>query len=346
MAVPRLDPDAAARVASFGVIPPMRQRGLAAVREAIENTPLPETMPQMASVEDCGARGPTGPIPLRIYRPTAQTVSPVLVYFHGGGMVLGSIHSFEPLARTLAALSNATVVAVEYRLAPENPAPAQFEDAYAATAWVADNADRLGVDPTRLAVVGDSAGGSLAAAVALAARDHDGPAIFCQALMYPGLDRDMGAPSITALADAPMLSQDDICYMHDLADAGSAAPHDPYRVPAYARDLAGLPPAIVVTAECDPIRDWGEQYAIRLRDARVQVTVTRYPGAYHGFLMRSDATARGRLAIAEVCALLRAKFDNPLQFSGSADFPVSQSPDTRTVAIIHPTHNRTNQTCQ
>jgi acetyl esterase len=307
-----LDPDAAARVASFGVIPPMRHRGLAAVRQAIEATPLPDAMPVMAVVEDCSAPGPAGLIPLRIYRPTAQAMAPVLLYFHGGGMILGSNHSFEPLARTLAALSNATVVSVDYRLAPENPPPAQFDDAYSATAWVADNADRLGVDPARLAVVGDSAGGSLAAAVALAARDHGGPDICCQVLLYPGLDRDMAAPSMTALADAPMLSLDDINYMHDLADSGTGAPHHPYRVPAYATDLRGLPQAIVVTGECDPIRDWGERYATRLRDARVQTTVTRYPGMYHGFLMRSDATARGRLAIAEVCALLRAKFAHPL----------------------------------
>ena len=312
MVVPSLDPDAAARVASFGVIPPMRHRGLAAVRQAIEAAPLPDAMPQMVAVEDCAAPGPAGPIPLRIYRPITQTSSPVLIYFHGGGMVLGSNRSFEPLARTLAAQSKATVVAVEYRLAPENPSPAQFDDAYAAATWVADNADRLDVDPSRLAVVGDSAGGSLAAAVALAARDLDGPAICCQVLLYPGLDRDMGARSIIELADAPMLSLDDIRFMHELADDDSGVPHDPYRVPAFARDLSGLPQAIVATAECDPIRDWGEKYAARLRDARVQVTVTRYPGVYHGFLMRSDATTRGRLAIAEVCALLRAKFDHPL----------------------------------
>jgi len=318
--VPRLDPDAAARVASFGVIPPMRKRGLTAVRQAIEAAPLPDAMPQMSAIQDSAAPGPAGPIPLRIYRPTAQASSPVLIYFHGGGMVLGSNHSFEPLARTLAAQSQATVVAVEYRLAPEHPAPAQFDDAYAATRWVADNADRLDVDPGRLAVVGDSAGGSLATAVAMAARDLDGPAICCQVLLYPGLDRDMGAQSIIELADAPMLSLDDICFMHELADNGSDAPHGPYRVPAFARDLAGLPPAIVATAECDPIRDWGERYAARLRDARVQVTVTRYPGVYHGFLMRSDATKRGRLAIAEVCALLRAKFDHPLLFP---DVPIT-----------------------
>ncbi|PXX10453.1 acetyl esterase/lipase [Mycolicibacterium moriokaense] len=310
----RLDPDAATRVASFGEMKPMRVRGLAAVREAIESTLHPANMPSMAHIEDCAIPRASGQIPIRIYRPSTESGRPVLVYFHGGGLVMGSNHSFEPLARAIAAESNATVVSVDYRLAPEHPPPAQFEDAYWATAWVADHADRLGVDPARLAVVGDSAGGSLAAAVTLEARDHDGPAICCQVLLYPGLDRDMGAPSITALADAPMLSVDDINYMHDLVDNGAGAPHDHYRVPAYAADLSGLPPAIVVTGECDPVRDWGERYAVRLRDARVQTTVTRYPGMYHGFMMRSDATARGRLAIAEVGGLLRAKFANPLPF--------------------------------
>jgi acetyl esterase len=310
----KLDHDAAERVASFGEIPPMRQRGLAAVRYAIESAPHPDDMPSMAHIENCSIPGPAGQIPIRIYRPSADSGRPVLVYFHGGGMVLGSNHSFEPLARALAAASGATVVSVEYRLAPESPPPAQFDDAYTATVWVSEHADQVGVDATRLAVVGDSAGGSLAAAVSLAARDQAGPPICCQVLMYPGLDRDMAAPSIVALRDAPLLTHDDIVYMHELADRGACVPHDHYRVPAYAADLSRLPPAIIVTAECDPIRDWGERYATRLREAGVQTTVTRYPGIYHGFLMRSDATARGRLAIAETGALLRAKFTYPLPF--------------------------------
>ncbi|WP_124713685.1 alpha/beta hydrolase [Mycolicibacterium nivoides] len=312
MAYPPLDPDASARVASFGEIAPMRARGLAAVREGLECAPLPQ-MPAMAGIEDLTATGPGGPIPLRLYRPGPAPGLPVLVYLHGGGLVMGSNHSFEPLARELAHASGAAVAAVEYRLAPESPPPAQFDDAYAATEWVAANADDLGLDAGRLAVVGDSAGGSLAAAVALAARDHSGPRIFAQVLLYPGLDRDMGAASITSMPDAPLLRHEDIVYMHELVDRGGA-PRDPYQVPAYATDLSGLPAAIVVTGACDPIRDWGERYAGRLRDAGVQTTVTRYPGMYHGFLMRSDATARGRLALAEVGALLQAKFAHPLRF--------------------------------
>lgn len=300
----------------------MRARGLQSVRAGLESAPLPE-MPAMAGIEDLTASGPGGPIPLRLYRPSPEPGLPVLVYLHGGGLVMGSNHSFEPLARELAHASGAAVAAVEYRLAPESPPPAQFDDAYAATEWVAAHADELNLDVSRLAVVGDSAGGSLAAAVALAARDHAGPRISAQVLLYPGLDRDMGAASITSMPDAPLLRHEDIVYMHELVDRGGS-PRDPYQVPAYATDLRGLPPAIVVTGECDPIRDWGERYAERLRDAGVQTTVTRYPGMYHGFLMRSDATARGRLAMAEVGALLKAKFAHPL---GS-----NESPDQRTAA--------------
>lgn len=307
-----LDPDAAARIASFGDIPPMRRRGLASVRAALESAPPPESMPEMAAVTDEAIPGPAGDIPARVYRPDTGSGGPVLVYLHGGGLVMGSNRSFEPLARELAAASAATVVAVDYRLAPECPPPAQFDDAYAATQWVSRNARRLRVDPGRLGVIGDSAGGALAAGVALAARDRGGPPIRAQVLLYPGLDRDMTAPSVTSLADAPMLTRDDIDYMHSLVDGDAGAPRSPYLVPAYASELAGLPAAIVVTAECDPIRDWGERYANRLRDAGVQTTLTRYPGMCHGFLMRSDATARGRLAIAEIGALLRAKFGQPV----------------------------------
>ncbi|MCV7309153.1 alpha/beta hydrolase [Mycobacterium paraffinicum] len=314
MGTSELDPDAATRIASFGDVPPMRQRGLAAVRAALESAPPPESMAEMAAVSEVAIPGPAGDMPARVYHPDTQKGGPVLVYLHGGGLVMGSNHSFEPLARELAAASAATVVAVDYRLAPEWPPPAQFDDAYAATEWVSRNARHLRVDPERLGVIGDSAGGALAAGVALAARDRGGPPICAQVLLYPGLDRDVTAPSVTSLADAPMLTRDDIDFMHSLVDGDAGAPSSPYLVPAYASELGGLPAAIVVTAECDPIRDWGERYATRLRDAGVQTTLTRYPGMCHGFLMRSDATARGRLAMAEIGALLRAKFDHPVRF--------------------------------
>jgi len=312
---PVLDPDAAARVAAFGPAIPLRERGLAAVRASLESAPLPADMPEMADITDTAVPGPAGDIPVRIYRPeSSDGPAPVVVHLHGGGLVMGSNHSFEPMARAMAAASGAVVIAVDYRLAPENPPPAQFEDAWAATEWAAGNAEALGLDPHKLVIAGDSAGGGVAAAVALSARDRGGPEIFAQVLMYPGLDRDMGAASVVSRPDAPMLSRDDIDYLHELADVGADAPHDVRRVPAYASDVSDLPQAIVITAELDPISDWGERYARRLRDAGVQTTVTRYPGIYHGFLMRSEATARGRLAMAEIGALLRAKFAHPLPF--------------------------------
>lgn len=312
---PVLDPDAAARIRTFGPPTPMRERGLQAVRDVIESAAPPADMPAMADICDTTVAGPGGTIPVRIYRPfRAADPCPVIVHLHGGGLVMGSNHSFEPMARALAAASDAAVVAVDYRLAPEHPPPAQFEDALAVTNWAAAEAETLGFDHTRIAISGDSAGGGVAAAIALALREDGGPQLFAQVLMYPGVDRDMGAPSIVALPDAPMLIHDDIVYLHELADIGAGSPHGTHRVPAYAGDLRGLPQAIVVTAELDPIHDWGERYAGRLRDAGVQTTVTRYPGIYHGFLMRSETTARGRLAMAEIGALLRAKFAHPLTF--------------------------------
>lgn len=311
---PALDPDAAAFAAAAVDLPPMRERGITAAREALEALPFAPGLPVMAATEDRTIDGPWGEIPLRIHRPLLAEQAPVLVYFHGGGMCMGSNHSFEPLARNLAHSSGATVVSVGYRLAPESPPPAQFDDAYAATVWTAEHAGELGLDPGRLAVVGDSAGGNLAAAVALAARDRGGPAISCQVLLYPGLDRDLGARSITECGDAPILGRDDVLFFNETADCGLGLPHSPYRVPAYAHDLTGLPPAVVATAAYDPIRDWGERYADRLREAGVQTTHTRYPGMYHGFLMRSDLLARGRLAVAETGGLLRAKFAHPLTF--------------------------------
>lgn len=308
------DPDAAAVVAAVAGRPSVREQGIEAVRAVMESLPHPADLPVMAETLDLTIPGEGGGIPLRVHRPSAEDGLPVVVHLHGGGMCLGTNHSFEPLARQLAAATGAVVVSVEYRLAPEHPAPAQFEDAWTATAWVAEHAAELRVDAGRLAVLGDSAGGTLAAAVALAARDRGGPAIAAQVLVYPGLDRDMGAPSVVAMPDAPMLSRDDISYFNQLTDGDAGYPSDPYRIPAFAADLRGLPEALVVTAELDPLRDWGERYAARLREARVQVTQTRYPGVYHGFVMQAAYLARGRQAVAHIGAHLRASFASPLPF--------------------------------
>ncbi|NKY60719.1 alpha/beta hydrolase [Nocardia flavorosea] len=314
MPVPPLDPDVEARISALPTAQTMRSRGIDAVRAGVEAMKPPADMPPMAEIEEHTVPGPYGTIPLRVYRPTTEPGAPAVVHLHGGGLAMGSNASFEPLARQIAAAAGATVIGVDYRLAPEWGAPVQIEESYAATEWVATNAQSLRIDTGRLVVLGDSAGGSLAAGVALMARDRGGPDLFAQVLLYPGLDRDMGAPSIIAMPEAPMLLREDIIYMHELVDNAATGAHDCYRVPAYATDLSGLPQAIVVTGEGDPIRDWGERYAGRLRDARVQTTVTRYPGVLHGFLMRPENSARATLAVAEIGGLLRAKFTHPLPF--------------------------------
>lgn len=284
---------------------------LQASRDYLEQLPHPE-LPEMAEISDHTVDGPGGPLPVRIFRPHGQSSpAPAIVYFHPGGMAMGSIHSSQPTAVQLAHGSGATVISVDYRLAPEHPLPAQPEDAYAATCWVADNAALLGVDPHRLCTAGDSAGGTLAAAVPLMSRDRGGPAIFCQVLLYTGVDFDPEAASYRELAQAPGLTADDVEYLKRLAGPEEAY-RSPHVTPARAEDLSGLPQAIVAVAEVDPIRDWTENYALRLRDAGVQVTLTRYPGLHHGFIMRTKELARARLAMAEITALLRAKFDNPL----------------------------------
>ncbi|WP_258341383.1 alpha/beta hydrolase [Saccharopolyspora gregorii] len=311
--IPALDPDLAAldrqrRSQRAGT---MREIGLEAVRAGLEQLPHPPDMAKMAAVEDREIPSGVGTVALRIYSPTEDEELPAIVYFHGGGMVMGSNHSFEPFARAIAADTGHRVFAVDYRLAPEHPPPTQVDDACAATAWVAAHARELGVRAEHITVAGDSAGGTLAALVALRARDR-GPQLFCQVLMYGGLDRDMAAPSVQEFADGPGLTRDDVFYLHELARAGEPDPTGPDEVPCYAPDLSGLPQAIVAVGEMDPLRDWSERYAERLRDAGVQTTFTRYPGVGHGFLMQLHHLARGRQALAEIAGVLRAKVAHPL----------------------------------
>ncbi|WP_026403366.1 alpha/beta hydrolase [Actinomadura rifamycini] len=310
---PRLDPDVRALQEARAATKPVRMAdaGFRSVRAWLEGLPHPEGLPDMAGVDTVWIPGPGGRLRLDVYTPGSRTPSPAVVYFHGGGMVMGSNHSFRPTAINLAHHSGAKVFAVDYRLAPEHPVPAQLDDCCAATAWVAENAARLGVDPGRIGVVGDSAGGTLAAGVALKARDDGGPALGCQVLIYPGVDADMAAESIAEFAHGPGLTLDDIRYLRELSGEGFGST-SPYVLPILAEDLSGLPQAIVAVAECDPVRDWGERYASRLVKARVQTTVTRYPGLTHGFAMQVDHLARARLAMAEIGALLNAKFRHPL----------------------------------
>jgi len=242
--------------------------------------------PQIGAVRDVLTEGAQA-IPLRVYRPPGVSDSrrlPVLVYFHGGGWVIGDLETHDVLCRQLTAEAGVSVIAVDYRLAPEHKFPAAADDAWAATRWIAAHAAELGVDADRLAVGGDSAGGNLAAVVALLAREAGGPRIALQILLYPVTDLVSESQSYADLADGYMLTRDSMRWFRAqyLAREQDAAD---WRVsPLRAPSLAGLPPALVVTAGYDPLRDEGEAYARRLREAGVSVDAVSFGGMIHGFV--------------------------------------------------------------
>lgn len=244
-------------------------------------------------------------IPLRIYKPLVPSSKGALVYFHGGGWVLGDLDSHDNICRRLAGGAGITVISVDYRLAPETTFPGPVNDCYAATAWVANNAELLDIDPLRIAVGGDSAGGNLAAAVTLKARDEAWPTIRFQLLVYPVTDARFDTASYRDNAEGYLLSRKTMEWFWDLY-----APNAQDRLHAYASPLRAdswvtLPPALVLTAEYDPLRDEGEAYANALRSAGVQVTQTRYPGLIHGFFGMWDTVVASRGAIRAATAALR-----------------------------------------
>ena len=252
--------------------------------------------------------GPGGELPLRLYRPSAERPLPVLAYFFGGGWVLGSIDTADGVSRSLANSSGALVVVPGYRLAPEYRFPAAVDDCYAAVRWVAAHSGEIGADPARLAVGGDSAGGNLAAAVALRAR-AGGPALAGQLLVYPNTDQLADDESMRASGDPFLFNRRSVDWyrQHYLASPADAA--NPLASPLRAESLASLPPALVITAEYDPLRDQGEAYARRLADDGVQVELSRYPGMAHGFFTMAGAVDASRAALAQAASRLRAWFD-------------------------------------
>lgn len=252
--------------------------------------------------------GPGGELPLRLYRPASERPLPALVYYFGGGWVLGTIDTADGISRSLANSSGALVVVVGYRLAPEHPFPAAIDDCYATVRWVAEHAAEIGADPARIAVGGDSAGGNLAAGVALRSR-ADGPALVGQLLVYPNTDQLADDQSMRAADDPFLFNRHSVAWyrQHYLTNPGDAA--SPLASPLRAESLAGLPPALVITAEYDPLRDQGEEYARRLADEGVQVELSRYAGMAHGFFTMAGAVDASRAAIAQAASRLRAWFD-------------------------------------
>jgi acetyl esterase len=233
-------------------------------------------------VEDVSAPGKDGPIPLRVYRPASANGSAVL-YFHGGGFMKGDLDSGDCVAWGYADKIGAVVISVDYRLTPEHVYPAAFDDCYGALEYVASNVSELSIDPARVAVAGDSAGGNLAAAVSLAARDRGGPAIAAQVLIYPMLGLKLVLASLAKQGDAPGLSTQAVSEYWRMYLDGVETTDNPYAAPLAGTDFAGLPPALIHTAEYDPLRDDGEVYAERLRAAGTPTTYRCAERMIHGF---------------------------------------------------------------
>ena len=245
---------------------------------------------------------------VRVYRPsTAIHDLPVVVFFHGGGWVLGSTRMYDPLCSFLAAEGGAGVLGVDYRMAPEHRAPTAALDCVDAVRQVSVHGERWNADTSRLAVAGDSAGGNLAAVVCQVVRDDGGPVIAHQALVYPGTDATMSQPSIRQHAGAPVLSRPKIeAFLAHYRGPDGLATQDPLLSPLWAADHSGLPPALVQTADLDPLRDEGALYATRLSDAGVPVRLTNYLGAPHGFASFPGVTPGAAQARAELVGELRS----------------------------------------
>ena len=263
--------------------------------------------PEPARVENRTVPGPAGDIPVRVYAAEGDNL-PVVMYFHGGGWVLGDIDSHDGTCKQLLAeLGDAVVVSVHYRLAPEDKYPAAADDCYAAAAWVAENGAEIGADGSRMAVCGDSAGGNLSAVVSQMARDQGGPAIAAQVLHVPVTDHNYSYPSYTENAEGMLLTRASMVWFWDHylpnADAGQEA----YASPIKAADLSGLAPALIQTAEFDPLRDEGEAYGAAIEAAGGDVTVHRYDGVVHDPFMMFAIIPTGIECLKEAAAFINER---------------------------------------
>lgn len=260
--------------------------------------------PEMASVEDRELAG----VPVRIYRPygAASSDAPAMLWIHGGGWTIGSLDTDDSRCRTMAARSEVVVISVDYRLAPEHPFPAAFDDCLAVLFALSSQADELGLDATRLAVGGDSAGGNLSAAIALWARDH-GPTIAFQLLVYPAVAATGGDfPSLSENGSGYFLTTESMEFFYRNYVPSSFDSEDPRIAPLHAATHAGLPSAHILTAEYDPLRDEGKAYVAALRNAGVRVTHTNWDGCIHGFFGMQELFGVAEGAMAEACAELKA----------------------------------------
>ena len=289
-------------------VPPVVARRL--YRES--RAPLSPPAPEVSALRLLLAPGPGGPVPVRVYRPAGvarDEALPALVFFHGGGWVIGDLDTHDVLCRQFANGARCAVFSVEYRLAPEAPFPAAVEDCVAATRYVAEQARALGADPRRIAVGGDSAGGNLAAVVSLAARDSAGPALCFQLLIYPVTDQRCGLPSHQRNAEGYLLTRRAIEYFRGHYLPHAADWQDSRASPLLAASLAGLPPACLITAGYDPLVDEGRAYAERLAREGVSTIHRDYPQMIHGFMLMGGVIDAANTAVADCCAVLRNAFE-------------------------------------
>ena len=264
----------------------------------------------IASVEDRTIPGPGGSIPVRLYTPEGRGAHPLLLYFHGGGWVLGGLDTHDTVCRELAHGAGCAVMSVDYRLAPEHQFPAAPDDCYAALVWAATNAAAIGVDATRIAVGGDSAGGNLTCVTALQARDKGGPRLCFQLPVYPVTNHSLDTPSYRENAKGYLLETESMAWFWGHYLPSDRDGEHPYASPLRATDFRDLPPALVITAEFDPLRDEGEAYGKRLQEAGVPTELRRYDGMIHGFFGMSAIMDQAKAAIADASTALRRAFQS------------------------------------
>ena len=303
-----LDPQIAAILNEMPAMPPVRSVPIATLRLGVNQATAaaPRLDVPLSRITDSTIEGPGGPLPVRIYTPTGTAPFPLLVYFHGGGYVIGDLNIADAVCRALAHRAECVVMSVDYRLAPEHPFPVPNEDAYAAVQWASRHAWEIGADPGRLAVGGDSAGANLSAAVTLRARDG-GPKLRAQVLIYPSTGYpDPDSRSFQDYADGPMLTADD-SYFYWSQYLGDVERNraNPDACPSVAASHRGLPPAFIATAECDLCRDNGEAYAAQLIADEVPAVLRRYAGMPHGFLTWVGHVATADRAMDEISAWLK-----------------------------------------
>jgi acetyl esterase len=306
-----LDPQAQKIIDALAALnlPPVEDSTPEEARESMRSrTAALGPFEDVAAVTDHRVPVKNGEITVRVYSPGGKGPQPALVFFHGGGWVIGDLYTHDGICRSITNAAACVVASVDYRLAPELKYPVAAEDSYAGYAWVLANAGKLGIDARRVAVGGDSAGGNLAAAVSLMARDRGTPVPIQQTLIYPVTNHSLDTPSYRENATGFLLTRDAMRWFwnHYLASEGQGK--EPYASPLLAKSLAGLPPALVITAGCDPLRDEGEAYAARLRDAGVPVTLTRYEGLFHGFIRMTRMLDKAKAALDEIAGSLKKAF--------------------------------------